>query len=118
MNNNVWDVVPRPKDKSVITSKWLYKIKHGVDGSAEKYKAMFYLMDSLKRKEWTMIKYLHHFLDIPLSDLLLLSLPIKDGAYIKWMSRLLSCMAHLRKRSTWNKIRGLKFKIEGHVFVS
>lgn len=28
MKNDVWDVVPRPKDKSVVTSKWLYKIQH------------------------------------------------------------------------------------------
>ena len=41
MKNYVWDVVPRPKDKSVVTSKWIYKIKHGADGSAEKYKARF-----------------------------------------------------------------------------
>jgi hypothetical protein len=25
----------------VVTSKWIYKIKHGVDGSIEKYKAIF-----------------------------------------------------------------------------
>ena len=41
MKNDIWDVVPRPKDKSVVTSKFLYKIKHGVDGSVEKYKARF-----------------------------------------------------------------------------
>ena len=41
MKNDVWDVVPRPKDKSVVTAKWLYKIKHGSDGSAEKFKARF-----------------------------------------------------------------------------
>ena len=41
MKNNVWDVFPRPKDKFVVTSKWLFKIKHGADGSAEKYKARF-----------------------------------------------------------------------------
>ena len=35
MKNDVWDVVPRPQDKSVVTSRWLYKIKRGVDGSAE-----------------------------------------------------------------------------------
>ena len=35
MNNYVWDVVPRPEDKAVVTSKWLYKIKHGSDGSVE-----------------------------------------------------------------------------------
>ena len=24
--NDVWEVVPRPKGKSVVTSKWIYKI--------------------------------------------------------------------------------------------
>ena len=41
MKTDVWDVVPRPKDKSVVTSNWLFKIKHGADGSAEKFKARF-----------------------------------------------------------------------------
>ena len=41
MKNDVWDVVPRPKGKLVVTSKWIYKIKHAVDGSIEKYKAIF-----------------------------------------------------------------------------
>lgn len=41
MKNDVWDVVPRPKGKSVVTSNWLYKIKHGVDGSIKKYKERF-----------------------------------------------------------------------------
>ena len=41
MKNDVWEVVPRPKEKSVVTSKWLYKIKHAADGSIEKYKARF-----------------------------------------------------------------------------
>ena len=41
MNNDVWDVVPRPKGKSVVTSKWIYKIKHATDGSIEKYKVIF-----------------------------------------------------------------------------
>ena len=41
MKNDVWDVVPRPEGKSVVTSKWIDKIKHVVDGSIEKYKARF-----------------------------------------------------------------------------
>eukprot|EP00253_Pinus_taeda_P009075 PITA_09075 len=41
MKNDVWDVVLKPQDKTIVTSKWLYKIKRGVDGSAEKYKARF-----------------------------------------------------------------------------
>ena len=41
VKNDVWDVVPRPKDKAVVTSKWIYKINHRSDGSAEKFKARF-----------------------------------------------------------------------------
>ena len=41
MKNDVWDVVPRLEGKSVVTSKWIYKIKHAADGSIEKDKAIF-----------------------------------------------------------------------------
>jgi hypothetical protein len=41
MRNEVWEIVPRPKEKSVVTSKWVYKIKHATDGSVDKYKARF-----------------------------------------------------------------------------
>jgi len=41
MKNDVWEVVPRPEGKSVVTSRWLYKIKHVADGSIEKFKARF-----------------------------------------------------------------------------
>ena len=41
LQNDVWNIVPRPKDKSVVSSKWLYKIKYAVDGSIEKHKARF-----------------------------------------------------------------------------
>jgi hypothetical protein len=41
MKNDVWEIVPRPKGKDVVSSKWLFKIKHAVDGSIEKYKARF-----------------------------------------------------------------------------
>ena len=37
MENDVWDVVPRLEGKSIVTSKWIYKIKHATDGSIEKY---------------------------------------------------------------------------------
>ena len=50
MNNDVWDVVPRPDWKSVVTSKWIYKIKHVADGSTEKYKSRF-VARALSQKE-------------------------------------------------------------------
>ena len=39
MKNEVWEIVPRTKEKSVVTSKWVYKIKHEEDESMDKYKA-------------------------------------------------------------------------------
>jgi hypothetical protein len=41
LKNNVWDIMLRQKDKSVISSKWIYKIKHAADGSVENFKASF-----------------------------------------------------------------------------
>ena len=41
MKNDISDVVSRIEQKSVVTSKWIYKIKHVADGSIEKYKARF-----------------------------------------------------------------------------
>eukprot|EP00253_Pinus_taeda_P018299 PITA_18299 len=39
--NSVWDVILRPDDKSVVRSRWLYKVKQVADGSVEKHKARF-----------------------------------------------------------------------------
>ena len=39
--NNVWDMVLRPENKLVVSSRWLYKVKKAVDGSVEKHKARF-----------------------------------------------------------------------------
>ena len=39
--NNVGDVVPRLEGKSVVNSKWIYKIKHVANGSIKKHKARF-----------------------------------------------------------------------------
>eukprot|EP00253_Pinus_taeda_P036006 PITA_36006 len=41
VQNSVWDVVPRPENKSVVSSHWIYKVKQAADGSVEKHKARF-----------------------------------------------------------------------------
>jgi hypothetical protein len=41
IKNDVWEIVPRPKSKDVVSSKWLFNIKHVADGSIEKYKEGF-----------------------------------------------------------------------------
>ena len=41
MVNDVWEVVPRPQDRLVVGSRWIYKIKYTTNGNVEKYKAKF-----------------------------------------------------------------------------
>ena len=41
VQNSVWDVVRRPKSKSVVSSHWFYKVKQVFDGSVEKNNARF-----------------------------------------------------------------------------
>ena len=41
MKNGVWDIVPKLENKSVVSLKWIYKIKHAADGSIEKDKERF-----------------------------------------------------------------------------
>ena len=41
MKNDVWEVVPKPEGKSIVTSIWLYKFKHATNSIIEKYKARF-----------------------------------------------------------------------------
>lgn len=36
LKNDVWEIVPRPERKSVLSSKWIYKIKHATNGSIDK----------------------------------------------------------------------------------
>jgi len=37
--NGTWEIVPLPKDRQAIGSKWVFKVKRNSDGSVEKYKA-------------------------------------------------------------------------------
>ena len=41
MKNNLWEIILIPERNSVVTSKLIYKIKHALDGSIEKYKTRF-----------------------------------------------------------------------------
>ena len=41
MKNDVWEVILRPEKKSIVTSKWIYKINNVSDESIKKHKAIF-----------------------------------------------------------------------------
>ena len=85
MKNDVWDIVLRLEGKSVVTSKWIYNIKHAVDGSLKKYKVIlvargFSHVDG--------IDYEETFAPISRSLLSRRLFPLQHpwvGDYIRWM---------------------------------
>jgi hypothetical protein len=58
IKNDVWEVVPKTNNKYVVSSKWIYKIKHATYRSIEKYKVRFVVRE-FYQKVLTMKK---HFL--------------------------------------------------------
>ena len=44
IKNDVWEVVPIPNNKSVVSSKWIYKTKHSANDNI-KYKVIFVARD-------------------------------------------------------------------------
>lgn len=41
IRNNVWEVVSRPKDNSMVSYRWICKVKQASKGSVKKHKAKF-----------------------------------------------------------------------------
>lgn len=39
MENDTWDLVEKPADRSVIDNRWVYRVKLNLDGSVNKFKA-------------------------------------------------------------------------------
>eukprot|EP00253_Pinus_taeda_P009173 PITA_09173 len=41
VKSNVWEVVPRPENKSMVGSRWIYKVKKVANKNIKKHKAIF-----------------------------------------------------------------------------
>ena len=39
LQNDTWDLVPRPPRANIVFGKWIFKHKFRTDGSLERYKA-------------------------------------------------------------------------------
>jgi Reverse transcriptase (RNA-dependent DNA polymerase) len=35
----VYEIIPRPRNRKIVGSQWVFRVKHGPDGSIQKYKA-------------------------------------------------------------------------------
>ena len=39
IENQMWDLVPKPSDRKPVRNKWIYKVKYKSDGQIDKFKA-------------------------------------------------------------------------------
>ena len=81
MKNDVWDVVSRPEGKFVVTSKWIYKIKHATDGIIEKYKSRFVARGFFQKEG---IDYEETFSPISIYKYTSIKLVLSLVAVMKW----------------------------------
>ena len=58
VQNSVWDVVPRPENKSVVSSRWLYKVKKAANGSLEKHNEIFVALGFLQARRIMLLQYI------------------------------------------------------------
>jgi hypothetical protein len=107
LKNDVWEVVPRPQGKLVVTSKWIYKIKHATDGSVEKFKARFVARCFSQKEGIDYDEILHLLPATPLSESSFLLLQFFMENFTKWMLRLLFLMVKLSKRFISSNLRVL-----------
>lgn len=56
MKNKTWDLVSLPHGKKALPCKWVYKMKVTHD-DVPRYKALWLLKDSSKRRVWILMRY-------------------------------------------------------------
>ena len=83
--NSAWEIFPRPVDKSVVGSRWIYKEKQATDGSVESIRQDLWPRASHRLRGLIMKKPLHLSHDILPYGPSLLSQRIWVGTFIRWM---------------------------------
>ena len=105
-------MVPRPQDKTIVTSKWLYKIKHAVDGSTKKDKAHFFAC-GFSQKEG--IDYDEIFAPVARYNTIrsIMALASSQGWNLHQMD-VKTAFLHVqsKRRSIWSNPKDLRFMIE------
>ena len=66
--NGTWELVPRPKGKKIIGSKWVFEVKRNADSSVERYKGRLVAKDYNQRPGFDYLEIFAPTIQITLGD--------------------------------------------------
>jgi hypothetical protein len=116
IKNEVWEIVPRHKEKYVVTSKWVYKIKHAADGSVDKYKARF-VARGLSQKEGEYCEETFALVARYTSIRAIISLVTSMGWNLHQMDvKIAFLTGEIEEKYILNNLKGLRYILETLMF--
>ena len=86
--NKTWDLVELPENEKPIGSKWVFKVKHGSDGTVERFKGRLVAKGYAQRLVSIMMRLFLQLSGTPLFVHFWLMLFKTTYLYTKWMLRL------------------------------
>lgn len=95
--NETWELVPLPRGRKAISSKWVFKVKETVEGFVERYKARLVAKGFLQKYG---VDFEGTFAPVAKFTSIRIILSSTSSCYIRWMSRPLFSTAFWTKRST------------------
>ncbi|KAK0587530.1 hypothetical protein LWI29_024466 [Acer saccharum] len=105
--NEVWSLVPRPKDINVIGTKWVFRNKTDESGKIVRNKARLVAQGYTQVEGVDFDETFAPVARLESIRLLLSIACIKSSNYFKWMSKVLSSMDTFKKKCMLNNLRVL-----------
>ena len=86
--NQTWTLAPRPKDKNVIRTNWVFRTKLNEDGKVSRNKARLVCKGYSQEKVLILVRLFSLLQDQKVLGLYLHMQLIQDSKHIKWMLNL------------------------------
>jgi hypothetical protein len=83
--NVIWELIALLKDKIAIGCKWVYKVKHNVDGSMNRYKTRLVTKGYAQTYGIDYEETYSPVAKMTNVSAIIVMATTKDGLYIKWM---------------------------------
>ena len=108
LKKETWKLVPRPKGKPVLKSKWVFRIKLNAEGLIEKFKSRLVVLGCMQKFG---INFTETYSPVVrLNSLLTIIIAIarkEEPNYINWTSLVPSFKKKLTQKCTWNNLKDM-----------